>query len=84
MARKLLKAWSPPTTAPARKPSATGPYRIASFEVDKQIVLDANCFGYHDGNHEGQYMTDTIKIDIIGEHTTALLLFNQGSWMKSA
>ncbi|MGI6690137.1 MAG: ABC transporter substrate-binding protein [Christensenellales bacterium] len=60
--------------------SATGPYRIASFEVDKQIVLERNpyWFGYHDGNHEGQYMTDTIKIDIIGEHTTALLLFNQG------
>lgn len=60
--------------------SATGPYKLASFEVDKQIMLvrNENWFGYHDGRHEGQYMADQVRLDIIGDHNTALLLFNQG------
>ncbi|MCE5236499.1 MAG: ABC transporter substrate-binding protein [Clostridiaceae bacterium] len=57
-----------------------GPYKIVSFEVDKQFVLDRNenWYGYKDGKHEGQYMTDMVKVDIIGDHNTQLQLFNQG------
>ena len=58
----------------------SGPYKMVSFEKDKQIVLERNenWFGYKDPAHEGQYMATGVKIDIISEHNTALQLFNQG------
>ncbi len=58
----------------------SGPYKMVSFEKDKQIVLarNENWFGYKDPAHEGQYMATGVKIDIIAEHNTALQLFNQG------
>lgn len=57
-----------------------GPYKLTSFETDKQFVLERNenWYGYTDGKHEGQYMTTAIKCDIIPDHNTALQLFNQG------
>lgn len=60
--------------------SATGPYKIVSFEKDKQIVLEKNenWFGNFDGRHDGQYQATRVVIDIVGEHTTELMLFNQG------
>ncbi len=59
---------------------SSGPYKLVSFEKDKQLVLERNenWFGYSDPAHEGQYMATSIKIDIIGDHNTALQLFNQG------
>ena len=60
--------------------SATGPYKIVSFEKDKQIVLEKNenWFGNFDGRHEGQFQATRVVIDIVGDHNTALMLFNQG------
>lgn len=57
-----------------------GPYKMVSFEKDKQLVLERNenWFGYTDGKHEGQYNATRVKIDIVAEHNTALQLFNQG------
>lgn len=57
-----------------------GPYKLTSFEVDKQFILERNenWYGYSDGKHEGQYQTTTIKIDVVGDHNTALQLFNSG------
>lgn len=65
---------------------AAGPYKMVSFEKDKQIVLERNeyWFGYTDGKHEGQFVPDRIKIDIIGDHNTELLLFNQGKLDSAA
>ncbi len=59
---------------------SAGPYKLVSFEKDKQLVLEKNenWIGNFDGRHDGQYQATKLKIDIIGEHTTALLLFNQG------
>ncbi len=59
---------------------SSGPYKLVSFEKDKQIVLERNenWFGYSSPSHEGQYMATGVKIEIISEHNTALQLFNQG------
>lgn len=57
-----------------------GPYKLVSFETDKQFVFEKNenWYGYTDGKHEGQYQTTVVKIDVIPDHTTQLQLFNQG------
>lgn len=57
-----------------------GPYKIESYEKDKQMRLVRNPHwgGYHDGNHEGEYMADAVVIDIIENHATVLQRFEQG------
>ncbi|MDI9521156.1 MAG: ABC transporter substrate-binding protein [Bacillota bacterium] len=59
---------------------STGPYKLVSFEKDKQMVLERNenWLGNFDGRHEGQYKATKVVIDVIAEPATALLLFNQG------
>lgn len=57
-----------------------GPYKLTSFETNKQFILDRNenWYGYSDGKHEGQYQTTKVVYDIVTEHATALMLFQQG------
>ena len=57
-----------------------GPYKLASFETDKQFVLEKNdkWYGYTDGNHKDQYQTTKVVYQIVGDHNTQLQLFNQG------
>ena len=59
---------------------ASGPYKMESFQPDKQIILvrNENWFGWNDGKHEGQYQTTRVIFDIIAEHSTALMAFNRG------
>ncbi|MCH5278810.1 MAG: hypothetical protein J1E60_03380 [Christensenellaceae bacterium] len=59
---------------------AYGPYKLQSFENDKQFVLvrNENWYGWTDGKHEGQYQTTKIVYDIIAEDATALMSFLQG------
>lgn len=59
---------------------AFGPYKLTSFEKDKQFVLERNenWYGWTDGNHEGQYQTTKVVYDIVSDSQTALMLFNQG------
>ena len=61
--------------------ACTGPYKLVSFEKDKQFRLarNENWYGWTDGKHDGQYMTTDIVFDVVAEHTTAMQLFNQGS-----
>jgi len=58
-----------------------GPYKIASYQEDKEMTFtkNENWYGYTDGKHEGQYMTTDIKVSYITEHTTELSLFLQGN-----
>lgn len=58
-----------------------GPYKLASFETNKQFVLEKNdeWYGYTDGNHEGQYQTTKVVYQIVSDHNTQLQLFNQGN-----
>lgn len=60
---------------------SSGPYKLASFEKDKQMMLEKNenWVGFLDGRHEGQYQATSVRYDIISEHNTALMLFNQGN-----
>ncbi len=57
-----------------------GPYKISYYELDKQLtfVRNENWYGYKDGNHVGQYQTDKVSIEVIKEHNTAMLAFEQG------
>lgn len=57
-----------------------GPYKLTSFELDKEYTLDRNdqWYGYRDGKHKGQYQTDTIKVTVIKEHKTAMMAFEKG------
>lgn len=57
-----------------------GPYKLASFETDKQFVLEKNdkWYGYTDKKHEGQYQTTKVVYQIVADHNTQLQLFNQG------
>ena len=57
-----------------------GPYRLAYFELDKQMTFERNekWYGYSDGKHKGQYQTDIVSCQVIGEQATALLAFQNG------
>ena len=57
-----------------------GPYMLTSFQLDKEYTLSRNesWFGYHDGRHLGQYMTDNIVVSVIADHATAILAFESG------
>lgn len=57
-----------------------GPYKMVSFEKDKQIVFERNenWYGYHDGKHEGQFNFDRYVVDIVPEATTRLQMFESG------
>ena len=57
-----------------------GPYKLASFETDKQFVLEKNdkWYGYTDGKHKDQYQTTKVVYQIVADHNTQLQLFNQG------
>ena len=59
---------------------AAGPYKIESFEADKQFILtrNENWYGWTDGNHVGQYAPTRVVYDIIPEHATALMAFEKG------
>ncbi len=61
--------------------SASGPYKMVSFEAGKAFILERNenWFGWTDGKHEGQYQATRVHYDIVEEQTTQLLMFNQGS-----
>lgn len=57
-----------------------GPYRLSYFELDKQMTFERNdnWYGYKDGKHTGQYQTDIVSVQVIGEQATALLAFQNG------
>lgn len=59
---------------------AFGPYKLSQYQLDKLIVLEKNdnWYGYSDGNHNGQFQTDIIRITIVPEHATALQMFEKG------
>ena len=60
--------------------ACTGPYKLVSFEADKQMRLtrNENWYGWKDGKHEGQFQTTDIVFDIVAEHSTQMQLFQQG------
>ncbi len=62
----------------------SGPYKVESFEKDKQIVLvrNENYWAYKDGKfnpENGMYRADKIVIDIVEDPATQEQLFMQGN-----
>ncbi len=57
-----------------------GPYKLVSYEKDKQIKMErnSNWYGWTDGKHEGQFQTTHIVIDIVADEGTAEGLFLSG------
>lgn len=57
-----------------------GPYKLTSFELDKQIVLEHNdqWYGYSDPAYAGQYQTTKVVYDWIENGDTAMQAFLQG------
>ncbi len=57
-----------------------GPYKLVSFEKDKQFVMEKNenWYGYKDGEHENQFQTTKMVVDVISEHSTVLQMFLSG------
>lgn len=57
-----------------------GPYKLASFEKDKQFtfVKNDNWYGYTDDNHKGEFQATQIVVDILTDHSTALQRFLKG------
>lgn len=60
--------------------SSFGPYKVTSWQSDKEIVLEKNdkWYGYSDPAYNGQYQTTRIVYSLIDEHATAVQLFLQG------
>ena len=58
-----------------------GPYKLTYFELDKQISFERNeeWYGYRDGKHAGQYMTDNYSITVIPDHATEMMAFESGT-----
>ena len=61
-----------------------GPYKLKSFEVDKQLVFERNenWYGYKSDKtnyHANEYQTDKIVCSILGNQATALLEFESGN-----
>ncbi|MDE5867968.1 MAG: hypothetical protein K2H02_03395 [Anaeroplasmataceae bacterium] len=59
-----------------------GPYKLSSYQKGKQIRFDRNehWYGYEDGKHTNQYQTDAIVMDVVENHETVLMGFNQGKY----
>lgn len=58
-----------------------GPYKLASFEKDKQFTLVKNdqWYGYTDDNHKNEFQATQIIVDVLTDHSTALQRFLKGS-----
>ena len=57
-----------------------GPYKLVSYEKDKQIKMERNenWYGWTDGRHVGQYQTTHINCEIVAEPATLENLFLTG------
>lgn len=57
-----------------------GPYKLTGYQLDKSITLAKNdkWYGYTDDEHEGQFQTTNIDIQIVKNEDTMLLMFESG------
>jgi len=63
-----------------------GPYKIASYQPEKEMHLTKNdqWYGYTDGKHQGEFQTTDIDIQYIDKHETILSLFLQGKLSQTS
>ena len=57
-----------------------GPYKLETFQAGKEytLVRNENWYGYKDAKYAGQYQTDKIVCETIGEWNTAWVKFQAG------
>lgn len=74
------KLWTSVYNSSVETTMSWGPYKLTSFQVGKQFVLERNTewYGYSDPENEGLYQTDRIVYDVIEEWNTAWLKFQKG------
>ena len=60
----------------AETTASFGPYKLASYQADKEYVLDKN--EYYFGNVDGQYQTTSIVVSCVKEPSTRLEMFLSG------
>ena len=60
--------------------SSWGPYKLTSFQANKQYVLEKNpnWYGWNMEKYEGQYQTDKIVVEKLENWNTAWLKFQKG------
>ena len=60
--------------------SSFGPYKLTSYQLDKDILLQRNTawYGYTDGKHDGEYQIDNFDIAIVQNEDTILEMFMKG------
>lgn len=73
--------WTSTYNSDVETTASWGPYRLVSFQTGKQYVLERNLnwYGYNTPGYAGQYETDKIVCDTIGEWGTAWLQFLKGN-----
>lgn len=57
-----------------------GPYKLTSYVLDKEILLERNenWYGWKDGKHEGEFQTTNIEIQVVPSEDTILSMFELG------
>lgn len=72
--------WTSTYNSDVASTASWGPYRLASFQVDKQYILERNenWYGYNMPENEGLYQTDRIVCNTISEWSAAWLKFLAG------
>ena len=60
----------------AETTASFGPYKLTSYQADKEYVLDKN--EYYFGNVDGQYQTTSIVVSCVKEPSTRLEMFLSG------
>ena len=74
------KLWTSNYNSSLETSASWGPYKLESFQVDKQYVLvrNNNWYGYNMDEYKGQYQTDRIVTDVVAKWETSWLLFKAG------
>ncbi len=72
--------WTSTYNSDVASTASWGPYRLTSFQVDKQYILERNenWYGYNMPENEGLYQTDRIVCNTIPEWSAAWLKFLAG------
>ena len=57
-----------------------GPYKLVTYMESRLFVFEKNLsfYGYTDGKHQNQYMTDTVNCTVITEKSEAIIAFLSG------
>ena len=72
--------WTSTYNSSVETSASWGPYKLESFQAGKEytLVRNENWYGYKDAKYAGQYQTDKIVCETIGEWNTAWVKFQAG------